>query len=67
MSYGPNQVAMFERAAGYVVRILKGEKPAGLPVDQPTAFGLIISHPTTKSLGIALPATLLARAEEVID
>ena len=67
MSYVPNQVTVFKRTAGYVVRILKGEKPAGLPVDQPTAFELIIDHPTAKSLGIALPATLLARADEVID
>jgi ABC transporter substrate binding protein len=65
MSYGHDQVTMLKCTAGYVVRILKGEKPAGLRVDQPTAFELIINRPTAKSLGIPLPATLLARANEV--
>ena len=67
IAYGPVQIDMYRRAAGYVDRILKGEKPADLPVQAPTKYDLAINLKTAKAMGLTVPQSLLATADEVIQ
>jgi putative ABC transport system substrate-binding protein len=67
MSYGPDFVDQFRRAAGYADRILRGENPASLPVQVPTKYELVINLKTAKETGLTMPATMLTRADEVIE
>jgi putative ABC transport system substrate-binding protein len=67
MAYGVHIPDLFRQAAGYVDRILKGSKPAEMPVEQPVKFEMIINLKTAKALGLSIPAALVASADEVID
>jgi putative tryptophan/tyrosine transport system substrate-binding protein len=67
ISYGPNFIDQFRRAASYVDRILKGEKPADLPVEAPTKYELVVNLKTANGLGLAVPQSILLRADEVIE
>ena len=67
MSYGPNWPHMWRRAADYVDKILRGAKPADIPVEQPTKFDLVVNLTTAKALGLTIPESFLLRADEVIE
>ena len=67
LSYGPDQVDTFRRAASYVDRILRGEKPGDLPVQFPTKFEMVVNRKTATALGLAIPPSILLRADEVIE
>ena len=67
LSYGVDQVDLFRRAASYVDRILRGEKPGDLPVQFPTKFEMVVNRKTAKALGLAIPPSIMLRADEVIE
>lgn len=67
LSYGPDNAALYRRAAHFVDKILKGAKPADLPIEQPTRFTLAVNLTTARTLGLSIPPALLARADEVIE
>jgi putative tryptophan/tyrosine transport system substrate-binding protein len=67
ISYGPNLPDLFRRAAHHVDKILRGAKPADIPIEQPTKFDLVVNLVAAKALGLTVPPTLLARADEVIE
>ena len=67
LTYGPDQVDTFRRAASYVDRILRGEKPGDLPVQFPTKFEMVVNLKTAKALGLAVPPSVMLRADEVIE
>jgi putative ABC transport system substrate-binding protein len=67
MSYGPSLQANFRRAATFVDKILKGAKPADLPVEQPTRFEMVVNMKTAKALGLTIPQSILVRADQVIQ
>ncbi|NUR13959.1 MAG: hypothetical protein HOQ20_19255 [Bradyrhizobium sp.] len=67
LSYGPSFPDMYRRSAGYVAKIIGGEKPADIPVEQPVKFEMVIDLKTSKALGLEIPAMLIARADEVIE
>ena len=67
LSYGPNLMEMFRRSAGYVDKILKGRKPADLPIEQPTRFELVVNLKTAKALGLTIPPSILVRADQLIE
>jgi putative tryptophan/tyrosine transport system substrate-binding protein len=67
MSFGPNLPDQYRRAADYVDKILRGAKPSDIPVEQPTKLDLVVNLVTAKALGLTIPPTLLARADEVIE
>ena len=67
LSYGPDRVDLFRRAATYVDRILRGEKPGDLPVQLPTKFEMVVNRKTANALGLAIPPSIMLRADEVIE